>query len=55
MAEKSSSTKCIYRNIFQELRLRDQEEFQKNLRMNTDTYMVIFNIFYEWHLLLGLK
>ena len=39
--------KCIYSNIFQELRLRDQEEFRKYLRMNTDTYTVIFNIFYE--------
>ena len=29
-----------YQNIFQELRLKDSEEFRRYLRMNTETYQV---------------
>ena len=29
-----------YQNIFQELRLKDNEEFRRYLRMNTETYQV---------------
>ena len=36
-----------YQNIFQELRLKDSEEFRRYLRMNTETYQVqIFIYFY---------
>ena len=44
---KNRVQKSSYSNIFEELRLRDQEEFLKYLRMNTNTYTVIFNIFYH--------
>ena len=32
--------KSAFNNIFAELRLRDQEEFRKYLRMNTEAYEV---------------
>ena len=36
-----------YQNIFQELRLKDNEEFRRYLRMNTETFQVqIFIYFY---------
>ena len=41
---KNRRETSAYSNILQELRLQDQEEFRKYLRMNTDTYMVIFSI-----------
>ena len=31
-----------YHNIFQKLRLRDNEEFRRYLRMNIDTYLIDF-------------
>ena len=34
---KNRVQQSAYSNIFQELRLRDQEEFRKYLRMNTNT------------------
>ena len=34
---KNRVQQSAYSNIFQELRLRDQEEFRKYLLMNTDT------------------
>ena len=34
--------KSAYNNILGELRLKDQEEFRKYLRMNTQTYEVSF-------------
>ena len=41
---KNRRETSAYSNILQELRLQDQEEFRKYLRMNTDTYTVIFSI-----------
>ena len=37
--------KSAYNNILQELRLQDQEEFRKYLRMNTESYQVIAFIY----------
>ena len=44
MVKKRTSA---YQNIFQELRLEDNEEFRRYLRMNTETFQVqIFIYFY---------
>lgn len=39
---RERESKGAYSNILQELRLRDQENFRKYLRMNTTTFEVIF-------------
>ena len=39
-----------YQNIFQELRLKDNEEFRQYLRMNTETYKVKLFIYLFIHL-----
>ena len=39
-----------YQNIFQELRLKDKEEFPRCLRMNTETYYVKLFIYLFIHL-----
>ena len=38
-----------YQNIFQELRLKDNEEFGRYLRMNTETYQVKLFIYLFIH------
>ena len=39
-----------YQNIFQELRLKDKEEFRRYLRINTETYQVKLFIYLFIHL-----
>ena len=41
-----------YQNIFQELRLKDKEEFRRYLRMNTETCEVKLFIYLFIHLFL---
>ena len=44
-----------YQNIFQELRLKDSEEFRRYLRMNTETYQVQILIYLFLYLFIYLK
>ena len=44
-----------YQNIFQELRLKDSEEFRRYLRMNTETYQVQILIYLFLYLFIYLS
>ena len=44
-----------YQNIFEELRLKDSEEFRQYLRMNTETYQVQILIYFYIYLFIYLK
>ena len=47
---KNRLRKSAYQNIFQELRLKDKEEFRRYLRINTETCQVKLFIYLFIHL-----